>query len=66
MDVLHNVDPATGREGVQDAVLRFVEGLDKGDTDLLASAFTTTSFTISVVSTLLWARAPLTRDVTLL
>ena len=40
LDILRNVCPATDREGVEDAVLRFVEGIDKADGELLASAFT--------------------------
>ena len=40
MDILRNVEPTTDREGVEDAVLRFVEGIDKRDETLLASAFT--------------------------
>ena len=40
MDILRNVDPATDRAGVEDAVLRFAEGIDKRDVELLTSAFT--------------------------
>jgi SnoaL-like domain len=40
VSILRNTDPATDREGVEDAVLRLVEGLDKADTELLTSAFT--------------------------
>ena len=38
--ILRNVTIATDREGIEDAIYRFVEGIDKRDAELLASAFT--------------------------
>ena len=38
--ILRNVTVSSDREGIEDAVYRFVEGIDKRDAELLASAFT--------------------------
>jgi ketosteroid isomerase-like protein len=38
--ILRNVTVTSDREGIEDAVYRFVEGIDKRDADLIASAFT--------------------------
>jgi len=38
--ILRNVTVTSDREGIEDAIHRFVEGIDKRDAKLLASAFT--------------------------
>lgn len=38
--IVRNATVANDREGIEDAVYRFVEGIDKRDAELLASAFT--------------------------
>jgi len=38
--ILRNVTVTSDREGIEDAIYRFVEGIDKRDAESLASAFT--------------------------
>ena len=38
--ILRDVTVTSDREGIEDAIYRFVEGIDKRDAELLASAFT--------------------------
>jgi hypothetical protein len=38
--ILHDVTVTSDREGIEDAIYRFVEGIDKRDAELLASACT--------------------------
>ena len=38
--ILRNATASNDREGIEDAVYRFVEGIDKRDAELLTSAFT--------------------------
>ena len=38
--MVHNATVSSDREGIEDAVYRFVEGIDKRDEELLRSAFT--------------------------